>query len=53
MEQKILSLQITEELYNWLKSMAEDNYMSISAYSRMLLLLKYEEYKKNGQNSNI
>ena len=39
---KVLSLQIPEELYNWLKEQAENNYMSISAYSRMLLLQKKE-----------
>lgn len=39
---KVLSLQIPEDLYDWLKISADKNYMTISAYSRMLLLQKKE-----------
>lgn len=48
---KILSFQIAEELYNLLKDLAEKNYMSISAYSRMLLIQKIKELENDRKNN--
>ena len=44
MSQKVLSLQIPLELYAWLKSQADKNYMSISAYCRKILLQFKEKF---------
>ena len=46
---KVLSLQIPEDLYDWLKTNADKHYMTISAYSRMLLLQK----KENTDGDNL
>ena len=49
MSKKILSLQIPENLYNELLKEAKENYMSISAYTRMILIQLYKE-NLNGTN---
>lgn len=47
MNKKIISIQISEELFNMLRKESAEQFLTLSAFVRKLLMQYYKE-KKNG-----